>query len=144
MTKPVAGLTAKEIIKFATPAVKQASKYVKISKVTPGILKNKSHKITAEAYSIATPDGVPKQRREKYKCVVYGINPDARLNKDQVKVSCTCAFFCYTCEYALKRKGAADIIHSNGEAPVEKNPKLIPTPCKHLYRVLVEMVKAKV
>lgn len=49
--------------------------------------------------------------------------------KQTVKVSCSCPDFWATWEVALSRKGAADIIHSNGEPPDTRNPKGVAAAC---------------
>lgn len=138
-------MTARDIVKNTFPSVKKAARYAVIQKVTPGFLKSGSHKITAVVYTTATADGNPHRGGpEKYKCVVYGLTPETRLKKDSIRVSCTCGYFCFTSEYALYKQGAAEILFCNGEAPDIRNPRYIPTPCKHLYAVLTEMLKAKV
>lgn len=50
-----------------------------------------------------------------------------------VKVSCSCEFFKYYCEYPLSKHGAANIRHSNGEPATFTNPNNFPLLCKHLY-----------
>lgn len=54
---------------------------------------------------------------------------DDKLN---VKVSCSCPDYCFMWEVANHRHGASDIIYSNGEPPLEKNPNNRPGLCKHL------------
>lgn len=54
-----------------------------------------------------------------------------------VEVSCNCPDFCYTWEVALHRKGAARIIHSNGEPPDSRNPSMLAGCCKHIYATLL-------
>lgn len=54
------------------------------------------------------------------------------LNKKDVKVSCSCPDFWARWEYALHKRGAADIVYSNGEPPVVRNPRMYPGCCKHL------------
>jgi len=49
-----------------------------------------------------------------------------------VKLSCSCDDFLFRFEYALYRRGAADIRHSNGEPPDITNPAHQPGCCKHL------------
>jgi hypothetical protein len=44
-------------------------------------------------------------------------------------------------EYALSKRGAARIEYSNGEAPIEKNPQLIPGCCKHLYYLAQTLIE---
>jgi hypothetical protein len=137
-------LTAKQILKSSFPIVRQSSEHVKISAVKPGVLKSGAPKLVATAYSTHDANGKPKREKEKYKCAVYGLSRDSRLFEGPVKVSCNCAYFTYTCEVALHKKGAADIIHSNGEDPDDKNPAYKPSPCKHLYVVLQQIIQSRV
>jgi hypothetical protein len=55
--------------------------------------------------------------------------------KDHVKVTCSCPDYCFMFEVALYRKGAADLIYSNGRMPNEKNSNRVPGMCKHLIRM---------
>lgn len=66
-------------------------------------------------------------------CSVEGLSA-GRLSTNHVKVACDCEYFLYICEYALNRKGAADIKYSNGKPPTTTNPTLIPTMCVHLVK----------
>jgi len=54
-------------------------------------------------------------------------------NGKQVVVDCDCEDFMYFWEYALNRKKAARLTRSNGEPPVDKNPRMVPGVCKHVY-----------
>lgn len=54
-----------------------------------------------------------------------------------------CEYHMYTCEVALYRYGAADIIYSNGMYPWTTNPKGIPTICKHAYIVLKKLMATR-
>lgn len=84
--------------------------------------------------------------RRAYSILVQLADPEDSgplYKSEAVKVSCGCPYFMYHCEVALWAKGAADIIHSNGEHPGVKNPRMIPYPCKHLVKVLREIKKKK-
>jgi len=50
-----------------------------------------------------------------------------------VWASCDCEHFLYTCEVALHRYNASDIIYSSGAYPRETNPRMVPQLCKHLW-----------
>jgi hypothetical protein len=54
-----------------------------------------------------------------------------------------CERFLYSYEYALWRRGAAEIRFGNGEPPNITNPRLRPGACKHFKRVYVFMKSAK-
>jgi hypothetical protein len=81
------------------------------------------------------------RRPRKYECVVASRDPVAQIHRaKRVWVSCTCQRFLYYYEYALTKYGASKIQHSNGEYPIEKNPSLIPSTCKHLLATMHEIV----
>lgn len=70
--------------------------------------------------------------------VVFMFLPDERgrlTAKSRVVVSCTCSWNKYFCEYANARKGASFIYYSNGMPPLEKNPRMVPSLCKHSLRL---------
>lgn len=58
------------------------------------------------------------------------------LKNMNCKVQCDCPDYIFRMEYANKRIGAADIVGSNGAAPVETNPNENPGICKHLMGLI--------
>lgn len=56
-----------------------------------------------------------------------------------VRVSCSCEFFMYTCEYALTMHGASTIMHSNGKPAKYTNPGNVPLLCKHLMKFSIKL-----
>lgn len=63
--------------------------------------------------------------------------------KTRIKVQCTCEWHMYTCEAALFRIGAADIIYSNGDKPMITNPSMVPSACKHVFKILELAMRRK-
>jgi len=55
-------------------------------------------------------------------------------NGKQAVVSCSCEDFCFTWEVALNKQKAARIEYSNGEDPVDRNPRYVPGCCGHLFK----------
>lgn len=60
-----------------------------------------------------------------------------------VVFSCDCERFKYFWEYALWRKGAAEVIFGNGEPPNITNPRMRNAVCKHIFRVRKGLRKRK-
>ncbi len=54
----------------------------------------------------------------------------------KVWASCSCAYFLYHCEVALKKRGSTDINYSNGKFPKITNPRLVSHACKHIVAAL--------
>lgn len=76
----------------------------------------------ANVYSLDRIQG--KLKRNKYVVKIEF------LPKTKVRLSCSCPDFVYAgWEYALWKKGSAELIYGNGEPPVEKNPRLRPGCC---------------
>jgi len=53
------------------------------------------------------------------------------MGGDKVVMSCSCDDFMYRWEYALAKKGGAEIRYGNGEHPGTTNPGLAIGCCKH-------------
>ncbi len=147
-------MTAKQILEIAKqkrPRFYDSSKFVVIHKVVEGHLRKTGApivKCTTSSTALVTDKGTkgkPPPPIKKYQTAVYGLKPNTRLYKDYVKCSCNCdAFVFWGGEWALKQKGAADILYGNGQPPVVRNPKNIPWGCKHVIKVLREILKNQV
>ena len=147
-------MTAQQILAASLPAVKEAARHVVIKEDTsltpsfrnvPGNKKlHGAPKLLATVYSTNTADGGTKRGApRKYKAVVASQDNQKKLSEGPVIVSCQCDYFTYTCEVALAKRGAAKVSQSNGENPDVRNPKMIPTPCKHLHKLLTLIVKRR-
>jgi hypothetical protein len=68
---------------------------------------------------------------------VIGLEKDKSIStQKKIKVSCSCEFHMYYCEYALWTWGAANIRFSNGNPAKVTNPHNLPVVCKHMAKVL--------
>jgi hypothetical protein len=131
-------MTARDIIGKCVAQVVDAAKYTQIINVKPSVTKDGRARIMCHTKSYALADGVPKKPFQivRHKTLVEAVHPGAGLYSGTVKVSCDCEDFWARWEYALNRNGAADIRFSNGQPPVEKNPRRVPGACKHVFKVL--------
>lgn len=153
-------LTAKQILAASFPTVKKAAAGVVVHKDTfapqyvtsrhklgqrdPKMVGTQFLAVTTSSLTTG-PDGKAKTSApRKYKTVVRGLSQKDQLWEGKVIVSCECDYFTYNCEVALHKRGAAKITQSNGEHPEITNPRLVPTPCKHLFAVLDQIVRKKV
>lgn len=128
-------LTFPQIAKTTPNNRRLGSQYVKLLKVKTGYDDQGLAFIVAQSYST-------KVWSEKQGIFVNNPNRDKYLTHVQFldrklhcKLSCSCPDFMYREEYALHKKGAADIEYSNGEPPTTTNPKQQIFMCKHLYKV---------
>lgn len=83
------------------------------------------------------------KKMRRYECVVASKTTLPVHRSRKVFVSCNCDRFLYYYEYALTQHGASEIKYSNGRFPVEKNPTLIPSACKHILCAMHEIVQNK-
>lgn len=58
-------------------------------------------------------------------------------------VHCSCEWFTFYCEVALASRNSSSVINSNGNAPVETNPRQWPYICKHILAVLDRLKNIK-
>ncbi len=113
------GISWKKVVRATPPERFSAAESVRISKL----------KITRKAGIIVKITCESRTRGDTYITVFEYTNPEDR---DKVKLSCNCMDFVFRWEYALFRKGGADIHYGDGTAPENTNPMLNPGCCKHL------------
>ena len=85
------------------------------------------------------PPGESKQRYHYHNLRIYPVErgyTGSLMACPAVKVSCDCERHKFVYEIALWKRGAADVIYSNGKMPTETNPQLIPGCCKHLIQAI--------
>lgn len=108
--------------------VKQAKKFVDRDSGQPSVV--------AVVYSTHDADGNPTRSPILHKCYISGLDGKSKaIGNSHVNLSCTCGYFLYTLEYALNKRGNADIIFSNGKPALVKNPTNKSYLCKHLYHL---------
>ncbi len=129
-------LTARQLLQ-KTPKSRR-SEFVKIEATKILKKKNGNRLIKSKVYSTHNIQGIRKSPPyTKYIATV-------EIDKKAVKVSCSCDDFWSVWEYALTQKGAADIEYCNGQAPVEKNPRLVAGTCKHLYKIITKLIDKEI
>lgn len=88
-------------------------------------------------YNVVATDG---PRYVEFK--LYAADGDATMHS-RAYVHCSCPAFLYNHEVALLSRGSSSKINSNGEYPEIRNPKLIPSACKHVAATAHAAVKVK-
>jgi hypothetical protein len=87
----------------------------------------------------------PESRNDGHDCQIVTVDTpkvkDPDITTGWVKVSCSCGWFKFYCEYALTKWGAANIRHSNGQPATTTNPDNFPLICKHLYALSKKAMK---
>ena len=122
-------LSMEQILRRTTPLrLEKATTTVRISKLKLSVSKTtKLPLAVAQGYS----KDVNREKKVTYNKYITSIL--FRKNK-KVKISCSCPDFVYAgWEWALWKRGSADIIYGNGEPPDITNPGgLVTGCCKHL------------
>ncbi len=76
--------------------------------------------------------------------VLMFYNPEKKnLAESKIWAHCSCPYFTFNVEVTNTLRKSSDIINSNGELPVVRNPRMIPHFCKHLVALAKLAVKAK-
>ncbi len=120
-------LTMEQILRRTTPdRIDKARSTVRVSKLNLAI--SKATKLPLAAAQVYSLDRNADGSRKIHKYVTSIL---FRRTK-KVKVSCSCHDFMYRFEWVLWKKGAADIVYSNGETPDITNPGYLGGCCKHL------------
>ena len=66
-------------------------------------------------------------------CTIYFYEPDKKnLTDSKIWLHCSCPHYTFNVEVVNTLKHSSDILNSNGELPVVRNPRMIPHLCKHL------------
>ena len=130
-------MTLTQLMKYTFPNFADNAKGVYISKVRVGVNRAGQPKIIATAKT-RSQSGSSHVSGQQHLCSVIALDKRKGF-AGNVKVSCDCESFTYYCEWALHRQGAADIFYSTGEAADSRNPRGIPSLCKHLYALAKEI-----
>lgn len=107
---------------------KDKATYVKIKEVKK--VKTAHKTVIFKAKTSSTHDNVGNPKRGSGSTYVTSVETNGKMSV----VSCSCEDFAYRWEVALNKKKAARIQYSNGEDPVDTNPRMIPGCCAHLIR----------
>jgi len=114
--------------------------------IKKNLLLTEKHQKNLEKQEKKRPQNrVPKTKITGITCVgkkhVYDITvPEGTRFVAEGVIVHNCAYFMYTLEYALNKRGNADIIFSNGKPAVVRNPSNKGFLCKHLYHLAESLV----
>ena len=77
-------------------------------------------------------------------CVLMFYEPDREdLAESKIWAHCSCPYYTFNVEVVNSLKKSSDVINSNGELPVIRNPRMLPHLCKHLLALAKFATKAK-
>lgn len=131
------GMTLTQILQNTTASRVELSANVAVRSLKFGISKKLGiPKAIAQCYS-QDRDSNGRPKLFKYTTMV-------EFHADhKVKIGCSCPDHLYRWEFALTKRNASYITYSNGEPPLDTNPKLIPGCCKHTIALITAMKKQK-
>jgi hypothetical protein len=126
------GMSLKQLLNSAWPQDKTNAREVRLVqyKYTPNLKLATLHTVTHDLKK-------QEKRLHRQRVIAADRKYHGTINKCPALIlSCDCARFLFYYEVALKSRGAANIVYSNGENPSTTNPHLKPGICKHLIVVL--------
>jgi hypothetical protein len=124
----------RDILAKTPESRRQNAAFVKVRNIRVQRTAYQTLKYIAQTYSTHDAKGDMKRGSP----TVY--ETTVETNGKQVVVDCGCDDFKFVFEYALNLKKAARLKRSNGEPPIEKNPRNRPGCCKHLYTLGVKLI----
>lgn len=134
-------LTFRELFKRSLPSRFKTAKRDRVTIVALARDKRNPNRLVSRSltYDFTTKPG--NLRVRKYDHVVIRLEPNKKFVDSKVMFSCTCSDHAFSFEYALTKRGNSQIVYSNGEPPTVRNPKNIPSLCKHgimLFKAILE------
>jgi hypothetical protein len=124
-------MTMQQIMARTPSNRKQKAEYVRILEVK---VKNTSYKTRIYKAKLNSTHNVVNDQAVRKRVTPTSYVATVETNDKMVVVSCSCEDFMYTWEMALVKRRAARIEYSNGESPDERNPRMIPGCCAHLFK----------
>ncbi len=137
-------MTLKQLQLYTTRDRALLSREVQVTGIQKKMIKPaQRRKVIATTFSPFNPKtGARISKPPRYKTEIESLAEENKpISKSYVRVSCSCGDWWSHWEYAVNKKGAAEIKYSNGEPPVVTNPSMIPGMCKHLY-ALARIIQA--
>lgn len=141
-------LTQKKLLRNTPRAVKNRSRFCTIRPKRKGrfVDDEKFGNVFQLDYIVKCLDG---NRRVTLKYVGKhkpGLNKEDRLSgypnpNSEIWLTCDCPYHKFFVEYALAKYDSSDIIYSNGDPPVIKNPTELAYCCKHSLLALETAIK---
>ena len=136
--KRMPGLTARQMMRATPYAMKENARHVRVRSIKR--LRTSKGRF-AFVSTMTDPDHAWQEQPHHQRIDVLRPRGESDIfdKGSRLKVSCDCGNFLYTWEVALARRGAADIVYSNGRWPKVTNPQGVPGVCKHLYRLFAHL-----
>ena len=129
-------LTARQIHKATPSDIKERARYVRVFNVRQATAKN-NLPVFQSSTQTTRYEGGKVQKGSVYTTTIKVADKQAH-----VIVECTCGFHpFYGAEYVLHSHGAAEIKHSNGQAPVIRNPLQQILACKHVIALTEALIR---
>lgn len=135
----IKGMSIKGLIRKTPKLFKFNAEHVVIKKLKKSKTKTGLPAIIGKAFS----EDFDGSKPTLYDLYIIGIDSKTMpvSKQKRVLVSCNCANYVYTWEYANAFHGASKIIYGNGEAPGYTNPGYLPGMCKHLIAFSEEVLE---
>jgi len=80
---------------------------------------------------------------DRFAVIMFYEPSKKNLAESKVWAHCSCPYFTFNVEVTNALKKSSDVINSNGELPMVRNPRMIPHFCKHLVALSKLAVSTK-
>lgn len=133
-------LTLRQLLKHCLPDRKRNAERDQVTIVKFERSKINTNKIRSETLTYLNSLGTGRKKIRRHKHIVVRLEPGKKFSDSKIIWACDCEDHTYRWEYALMKRGNSVIKFSNGEYPIDRNPRLYPGLCKHGYRVLTYII----
>lgn len=130
-------LTIRQIAEKVSNDTRLKSRIVGIEDVWEG---NVPKTLSADGWVCYRAQTRNTQNQHQYRIAIYSQTPKITLDSKVIILSPN-PLFVYRYEFSMAKRGNSFIYYSNGDPPLQTNPKLKPGIDHHVYRVLQYLIK---
>lgn len=128
-------LTVEDLLVKVSAETKKKARHVQVLSIEP--MRAVSLLPGYSVYRIVT---LNNENGHRYKLTIF--SPTRRIRKDtKIIIDDPCPVFVFRYEYALAKRGNAFIYRTNGDPPMQTNPRLRPGLSHHGVRAVIDLVK---
>lgn len=134
-------LTFRELFKRSLPSRFKTAKRDRVTIVSLARDKRNLNRLVSRSITYDFTSRPGRLITRKYNHVVIKLESNKKFVDSKVLFSCSCPDHKFSFEYALTKRGNSQIIYSNGEPSEQRNPRNIPSLCKHgimLFKAVLE------
>ena len=144
LDRALPGLTARQMAKETPGNIWENARHVKLTSIKRLLSKKTGRHAMLLTTTEPSHAHEPQPHKQRVDILFPAGTRDIFEKGTRLKVDCDCSYFLYNCEVALARRGAADIVRSNGQWPRKTNPRGDKRVCKHLIAIFKHLNRTPV